>query len=124
MTRHQIRFTLAVAAGSLVGEFTLIGCATVDPRPDIDRAGQRVEQAFGTATFWAVGPVIGVELPIFDQDQARIARAEHVHQQAMKMPDALEREWTQDSHVAFDRARATADNPVTAPCGKPTESQS
>ena len=62
------------------------------------------------STDWVVGPEIGVELPIFDQNQAQIARAQYVHQQAVKMLDALERELTQDVHVAIERAKTAADN--------------
>ena len=62
------------------------------------------------STDWVVGPEIGVELPIFDQNQAQIARAQYVHQQAMKLLDALEREITQDAHVAFEGAETAADN--------------
>lgn len=62
------------------------------------------------STDWVVGPEIGVELPIFDQNQAQIARAEYVHQQAIKLLDALERELTQDAYVALDRAKTAAEN--------------
>ena len=62
------------------------------------------------STDWVTGPEIGVELPIFDQNQAQIARAEYVHQQATKMLETLERELTQDAHVALERARTAADN--------------
>lgn len=62
------------------------------------------------STDWVVGPEIGVELPIFDQNQAQIARAEFVHQQALRMLDTLERELVQDAHVAYQRARNAAEN--------------
>lgn len=62
------------------------------------------------STDWVVGPEIGVELPIFDQNHAQIARAEYVHQQALKLLDALERELTQDAYVALDRAKTAAEN--------------
>jgi len=62
------------------------------------------------STDWVVGPEIGAELPIFDQNQAQIARAEYVHLQAVKMLDALERELTQDVNIAMERARTAADN--------------
>jgi cobalt-zinc-cadmium efflux system outer membrane protein len=62
------------------------------------------------STDWVVGPEIGVELPIFDQNQAQIARAEYVHQQAVTMLDALERELAQDAHLAVERAQAASDN--------------
>lgn len=62
------------------------------------------------STDWVVGPEIGAELPIFDQNQAQIARAEYVHQQALRMLEALERELTQDAHVVLKRANTAADN--------------
>jgi cobalt-zinc-cadmium efflux system outer membrane protein len=62
------------------------------------------------STDWVTGPEIAVELPIFDQNQAQIARAEYVHQQALKMLDALERELTQDAHIAFERVKTAANN--------------
>lgn len=61
------------------------------------------------STDWVIGPELGVELPLFDQNQAQIARAEYVHQQAMKALDALERELTQDAYVAYERATTAAD---------------
>ena len=62
------------------------------------------------STDWVVGPEIGVELPIFDQNQAQIARSEYVHRQGVKLLDALERELTQDAYVALERAQAAAEN--------------
>ncbi|NOT01900.1 MAG: TolC family protein [Phycisphaerales bacterium] len=59
---------------------------------------------------WVIGPEIGAELPIFDQNQAQIARAEFVHQQAAKLLEALARELAQDAHVALQRARTASDN--------------
>ncbi|MBK8269376.1 MAG: TolC family protein [Planctomycetes bacterium] len=52
----------------------------------------------------------GVELPLFDQNRAQIAKAEYVHQQALKVLDALERELTQEAYVGFERATTAAEN--------------
>lgn len=62
------------------------------------------------STEWVIGPELGVELPIFDQNQAQITRAQYVKQQALKLLDALARELAQDAHVALERARTAADN--------------
>lgn len=62
------------------------------------------------STDWVIGPELGVELPLFDQNQAQIAKAEYVHRQALKVLDALERELTQEAYVAFERATTAAGN--------------
>ncbi|MFQ5463666.1 MAG: TolC family protein [Phycisphaerae bacterium] len=50
------------------------------------------------------GPSLGVEIPIFDQNQAQIAKAQFALQQARKTLDALDRRVTQEVHSAVDRA--------------------
>lgn len=50
-----------------------------------------------------IGPSLGLELPIFDQNQAQIAKAEFALQQARKTLDALERSAVQDIRSAADR---------------------
>ena len=50
------------------------------------------------------GPSLGIELPIFDQNQAQIAKARFKLQQACKTLDALERAVTQEVRSAVDRA--------------------
>ncbi len=51
-----------------------------------------------------VGPSLGIELPLFDQNQAQIARARYAYEQAIKNLDALERVVTQEVRSAVDRA--------------------
>ena len=51
-----------------------------------------------------LGPTLGVELPIFDQNQAQIAKARYALQQADKTLDALDRTVTQEVRNAVDRA--------------------
>jgi cobalt-zinc-cadmium efflux system outer membrane protein len=51
------------------------------------------------------GPTLGVELPLFDQNQAQIARATYLSQQASKQLEALIQELTQDTRVTYERAR-------------------
>ncbi|MFQ5512728.1 MAG: TolC family protein, partial [Candidatus Krumholzibacteriia bacterium] len=50
------------------------------------------------------GPSLGIELPIFDQNQAQIAKARYALQQARKTLDALDRAVTQEVRSAVDRA--------------------
>jgi len=54
-----------------------------------------------------LGPSLGIELPIFDQNQAQIAKAQYALQQARKMLDALDRAVTQEVRSAVDRAMTT-----------------
>ena len=51
------------------------------------------------------GPTLSVELPLFDQNQAQIAKALYLAQQANKNLDALVQELTQDTRVTYERAR-------------------
>ena len=51
-----------------------------------------------------IGPSVGIELPIFDQNQAQIAKAQYALQQARKTLDALDRAVTQQVRGAVDRA--------------------
>lgn len=52
-----------------------------------------------------IGPTLGVELPLFDQNQAQIAKALYLAQQASKQLEALVQELTQDTRVTYERAR-------------------
>lgn len=51
------------------------------------------------------GPALSVELPLFDQNQAQIAKASYFTQQANKNLEALVQELTQDTRVTYARAR-------------------
>ena len=70
--------------------------------PDIEPRSAR-----DVHTDFTIGPSIGLELPIFDQNQAQIAKAKYAYRQALKTFDALDRALTQEVHGALDRA-ATA----------------
>ena len=50
------------------------------------------------------GPTLSVELPLFDQNQAQIAKATYLAQQANKNLEALVQELTQDTRVTYARA--------------------
>lgn len=56
------------------------------------------------------GPTLGVELPLFDQNQAQIAKASYLAQQASKQLDALLQELTQDTRVTYTRAHNAWEN--------------
>lgn len=51
------------------------------------------------------GLTLSVELPLFDQNQAQIAKAVYLSQQASKQLEALVQELTQDTRVTYERAR-------------------
>ena len=51
-----------------------------------------------------LGPSLGFELPIFDQNQAQIAKAQYALRQARKTLEALDRAVTQQVRRAVDRA--------------------
>ena len=55
-------------------------------------------------TDFIIGPSLSVELPIFDQNQAQIARAKYAYEQAVRTLDALDREVTQEVRGAVDRS--------------------
>ena len=51
-----------------------------------------------------IGPSLSLDLPLFDQNQAQIARAEYLYEQAAKTLDALDRELTHEVAGAVDRS--------------------
>lgn len=51
-----------------------------------------------------VGPSFNVELPIFDQNQAQIAKAEYILYQSEKILEAIIREVLQDTRLAYERS--------------------
>ncbi len=55
-------------------------------------------------TDFIIGPSLDIELPIFDQNQAGIARATYAYEQARKMLEALDRATVQEVRGAIDRA--------------------
>jgi len=56
-------------------------------------------------TDFIIGPSLSMELPIFDQNQAQIAKAEFAYRQAARTLDALERMVVQDTRTAVDQVR-------------------
>lgn len=76
-------------------------------------AGQLTPPSFQprerVATEWTVGPSISTEIPLFDQNQAQIARAQEEYEQARQILEALNRDLVQDAWQALERAAATRD---------------
>lgn len=68
--------------------------------PDIQPRSDRDDH-----TDFIIGPSFSVELPLFDQNQAQIARANYAYEQAAKTLEALDREVTQEVRGAVDKAR-------------------
>ncbi len=57
----------------------------------------------------SIGPSVDLEIPIFDQNQAQIAKAEFHYQQAQKLLDALLLSVIQETRGAYERSRAAWD---------------
>lgn len=72
--------------------------------PDIQPRSERRSE-HGQDTLF--GPSLGFELPIFDQNEAQIAKAQYALQQARKARDAVDRAVTQEVRGAADRALTT-----------------
>ncbi len=79
--------------------------------PDIESRGQR-NQARSEEIDLIMGPSFGVTLPIFDQNQAQIAKAQFAHEQAIAILQAIDRAIVQETREAADRA-STAWNVAT-----------
>lgn len=56
------------------------------------------------------GPTLAIELPLWDQNQAQLAKAERLLEQAQQFRDALLVEVAQDIHSRLARARTAAAN--------------
>lgn len=52
-----------------------------------------------------LGPSLSLDLPIFDQNQAQIAKAKYLYEQAVTLRHALATELGQDVRLAFEQAR-------------------
>ncbi len=69
--------------------------------PEIQPRSERRSERGQNTIF---GPSLGVELPIFDQNQAQIAKAKYALRQARKTLDAVDRAVTQEVQTAADQA--------------------
>ncbi len=66
--------------------------------PEIERRSKQDEH-----TDFSIGPSLNVELPIFDQNQAGIAKAKYACEQARRVLEALDRTVVQEVRGAVDR---------------------
>lgn len=71
--------------------------------PDIESRSQR-DAAKRQEIDYTLGPSLGVTLPIFDQNQAQIAKAQYAHQEALALLESLDRSIVQETREAVDRA--------------------
>ncbi|MEE9294993.1 MAG: TolC family protein [Phycisphaerae bacterium] len=93
------REAVALAQAQLEEQYRLI-FPVVELGLELEREERR--SAGGQDTIF--GPSLGVELPIFDQNQAQIAKAQYALRQARKTLDAFDRAVTQEVRSAVDRA--------------------
>ena len=68
-----------------------------------------LEPGIDEGTDLIIGPTLDLELPIFDQNQAQIAKAEYAYSQSAKVLESLVREITQETRLAHERARTAWD---------------
>jgi len=64
------------------------------------------------STDYVTGPTLSMELPLFDQNQAQVARAEYELLQAVYLREAIDREIVQDSWAAYTRARTASETAI------------
>lgn len=62
------------------------------------------------STDYVTGPTLAMELPLFDQNQAQVARAEYELLQAVYLKDAIDREIVQESWAVHARAKTAFEN--------------
>ncbi len=82
--------------------------------PDINLGGsmERMERRGGDPAGIDViaGPMLSLEIPIFDQNQAQVARAYYLHLQAVKIYEDLDLAIAQEVRGAIDHATTAQDN--------------
>ncbi|HWL92722.1 MAG TPA: TolC family protein [Phycisphaerae bacterium] len=106
MERNERR---ALGGRKLLADTALASVANRElTAPDIQTRGERdlerrqeIEAMFG--------PAFTLTLPIFDQNQAQIAKARFVYEQALKQVDALERAIVQEIRQSLDQLQTAAD---------------
>ena len=59
-----------------------------------------------------LGPTFGIELPLWDQNQAQIAKADRLLEQTIQIRDALLVDVAQDIHARLARAKTAAENAI------------
>lgn len=75
--------------------------------PDIQSRGERNAERRQEIDV-ILGPSLTMTLPIFDQNQAQIAKADYAYHAALKELDALDRQIVQDTRRALDQAATAA----------------
>ena len=89
---------------NVAGDFARASLGAGEPTiPDIQTRGERQAEKDQDIEFM-IGPNIAVTLPIFDQNQAQIARATYAQVQAVKSYEDLYLGIAQDIRVAVDRS--------------------
>ncbi|MCB9508515.1 MAG: TolC family protein [Myxococcales bacterium] len=92
--------------------------ATAEAQLDLEHAESSPDVALGAGyerpesddpADHVVGPTLGIELPIFDRHEARIAKAEAELRQLVKLREALEAELVQHVRAAAEGATVAAD---------------
>lgn len=94
------RQALAEAEARVTEQYLMI-FPTLEIGADMERAERHSGSDEGTNVI--TGPAWNLELPIFDQNQARIARARYARNQAQKQLDVVERLMIQEVRSAIDR---------------------
>jgi cobalt-zinc-cadmium efflux system outer membrane protein len=69
----------------------------------------RRESAESDGPGFVIGPSLSLEIPIFDQNQAQIAKAEYAYRQAVKVLRGLLLQVAQETRLAHERATAAWD---------------
>lgn len=127
------RFVVAAAAARLEEEqLSVFGEVELGVSFERSERGRRGDRPWLADTLWAsaeagqlsapslrpreklptdtiIGPVLAVELPLFDQNQAQIARAEYLHEAALASQAALLLEVLQETRSALHRAQTAWD---------------
>lgn len=67
---------------------------------------EREQRKAGESTDFIAGPTLDLELPIFDQNQAQIARARFLYSRAVKVLEGLSIDVQQQVRMTFQRAAA------------------
>lgn len=82
--------------------------------PDVSVGGsmERLERrgGEGDGIDLKAGPAFSLEIPLFDQNQAQVARAQFLHDQAVKQYEQLNLAIAQDLRMAADRSNTAQDN--------------
>lgn len=79
---------------------------------DLGLAFERAERRSGDETNTITGPAFGIELPIWDQNQSQIAKAERLLEQTRQFRDALLVDTAQDIYSRLARAKTAAENAI------------